>query len=284
MADTTTVSYTCAPANEYLANRGIKLELGPGVIEYAPRSNTNITATGTKGWRPVGVLENIPKIADAIETFQAKVGAISKILATLQTGRAASMPISFMAPDMIGRMFADLSTLTVAYPSSPVATTIDETTPAATQLSVVVNAVTGFAVGDKIEIVTGDSTYGTQKEYTTIKSIDATAKRFDLDTPIIQLPVDGAAVNKVKSFNESMTVCPVSYDYQLRLVRWFHTDRSVEVLHMPNWQHKQINPADPGDGKVATKYGFEIELLPEPILTSGVISDYKLYNKYRIYS
>lgn len=283
MTDTTVVGYHCSPANEYLMNRGYNAEMGACVIEYAPRNNADITSKGTKGWRPLGVLENVPKVNDSIETKDIEVGAITKTFASIQTGRKVTLPVSLLAPTMVGRKHANNSTVVVSYPTTPVNTTVDETTPVATTLSIVVASVTGLVAGDILEIVTGDSTYGTDLEYVKIKSIEVTPKKINFEQPIAQLPADGANVKKVASFKETALVCPTNMEYQYRLVRNYHTDESVEIQHFPNAQLKAISGSDSGDGKTANKYGFELSVNAEPVVTSGQITDYLLWTKERIY-
>lgn len=284
MADTTVVAFTKNPAVEFRANKGYTAEMGAKTIQYAPANNADITSKGTLGWRDLGILETAPKMNDTTEVYDMKVGAITKTFGRINTGRECLLPVSIIAPTMAARRLANNTSIEVSYPSSPVNTTVDAATVNPTQLSVVVDSVTGLSVGDTLEIVTGSATYGTDKEYTRIKSINTTSKEIKFSIPIIQLPEDGAAVKLVASYKETALVSPAELEYQFRIVEYLHTDDSIEITHMPNVQLRQAQGVDSGDGKTPKKYNFELGINAEPVLDgSGNITDYLLWTKERIY-
>ena len=267
--DTTVVEFTKAPASQYLMNRGVNARLGTAILQAALRSNADVSSTGQKYWRDVAVLTNRPKINDVVEVFQGITGGVSKTLATVDIGRKADIQLMYTHPTLLGKQLSSKSTIEVTYPTVPIASDIDDTLgTVCTIFSIRLTAVTGFAVGQTIEIVTGTDAI---KEYSTIKSIDVTGKVINLETPISQLPADAAAVNVVASFKETNSVLSDAFAYVFRIVEYIHSNESLEVQYFANPQIKQISVADGKDGKTASEYGFTLELQPTPVMDSQTL-------------
>ena len=278
MADTTAISFSCNPLNEILANTGIDAEVGGTVIEYANYNNSDITYKGTLGWRPYGISETAVRLVPSIESYMPKSGMVSKSNDVLETGRSVEIPVSLVYPTWYAKQVAHGSATTViTEPGSPITTTIDETPTAATNMSVVVASVTGFVAGQEIGIVTGSSTYGTQEEFTIIKSIDATSKTLSFDKPIFQLPADGAAVRVIAQKSIESIACGDITPKQIRIVKFDRSAGNIRIDHILKAKVKAIAGADDGDGKTAAKYGFTLEALPEYNASTSQFSFYKTY-------
>lgn len=278
MADTTAISFSCNPLNEILANTGIDAEVGGTVIEYANYNNSDITYKGTLGWRPYGISETAVRLVPSIESYMPKAGMVSKSGDVLETGRSVEIPVSLVYPTWYAKQVAHGSATTViTEPGSPITTTIDETPTAATNMSVVVASVTGFVAGQEIGIVTGSSTYGTQEEFTIIKSIDATSKTLSFDKPIFQLPADGAAVRVIAQKSIESIACGDIVAKQIRIVKFDRSAGNIRIDHILKAKVKSIAGADDGDGKVAAKYGFTLEVLSEYNPSTSQFSFYKTY-------
>lgn len=278
MADTTAISFSCNPLNEILANTGIDAEVGGTVIEYANYNNSNITYKGTLGWRPYGISETAVRLVPSIESYMPKSGMVSKSGDVLETGRSVEIPVSLVYPTWYAKQVAHGSSTTViTEPTSPITTTIDETPTAATNFSVVVASTTGLVEGQEIGIVTGSSTYGTQEEFTIIKSVDAGTKTVTFTKPIFQLPVDGAAVRVIAEKSLESIACGDIGSKQIRIVKFDRSSGNIRIDHILNGKIKAIAGADDGDGKVAAKYGFNIECLPEYNPSTSKFSFYKTY-------
>ena len=271
--DTTVVPFTKAPASQYLMNRGVNARLGTAILQAALRSNADVSSTGQKYWRTFGVATNRPKINDVLEVYQGITGGVAKTLATVEIGRKADIQLMYTHPTLLGKQLSSKSAIAVVYPPIPIVSDIDDTLgTVCTIFSIRLTAVTGFAVGQTIEVVTGVDAI---KEYSVIKSIDVTGKVINLETPISQLPLDAAAVNVVASFKETNSVLSSLPDYLFRIVEYVHSDESLEIQYFGNAQIKQISVADGKDGKTASEYAFTLELQPTPVMDSqtNVVSD-----------
>ena len=265
--DTTVVVFTKAPATQYLMSRGINSGLGTDILQVALRSNADVSSKGRLYWRDVAILTNRPKINDVIEVFQGITGGVAKTLATVDIGRKVDVQFMYTHPTVLGKQLATKSKLTVTYPTVPIATTVDLTVPATTTiLQVTLTAVTGFIVGQTVEIVTGADAI---KEYSTIKSVDVTGKIIYLETPISQLPIALAAVNVVESMKFDNNVLSDDFNYYFRIVRYVHANKSNEVVFFPNAQIKAISSPDGKDGKTASESGFTLEVQSTPVFASG---------------
>lgn len=271
--DTTVVLFTKAPASQYLMNRGINARLGTAIIQAALRSNADVSSKGKLYWRTFGVSTNRPKINDVLEVYQGITGGVAKTLATVEIGRKADIQLMYTHPTLLGKQLSSKSAIAVVYPTVPIVSDIDDTLgTVSTIFSIPLTAVTGFAVGQTIEVVTGVDAI---KEYSVIKSIDVTGKIVYLETPLGQLPLDAAAVNVIASFKETNSVLSSLPDYLFRIVEYVHSDDSLEIQYFGNAQIKQISVADGKDGKTASEYGFTLELQPTPVMDSqtNVVSD-----------
>lgn len=278
MADSTAISFTCNPLAEILANTGINAEVGGTVIEYADYGNTDVTYKGTLGWRPYGISETAIRLVPSLETFIPKAGMVSVSHDVLETGRMVEIPVSLVYPTWYTKMAANGSaTAVITEPGSVIQTTVDESPPAATNFSIVVASATGLVVGQELGIITGSSTYGTQEEYVVIKSISGTTVNFV--TPLFQLPADGAAVRVISEKKLSSIVCDLPAAKQIRIVKYDRSSGTIRIDHIQRAKIKAIAGADDGDGKVAAKYGFTIEALPE---YNAATSKYKFYDTHYI--
>jgi hypothetical protein len=275
MADSTSISYSCNPLNEILANTGLDAEVGGTVIEYAPVDNTDVTYKGTLGWRPYGISETAVRLVPSIENYLVKSGMVSKTNDSLETGRAVEIPVTLMYPTWYTKMVANGSaTATITEPDTPITTTIDETPTAATNFTVVVASVTGLVVGQEIGIVTGSSTYGTQEEFSVIQSIDAGTKTLTLVKPIFQLPADGAAVRVISEKKLSSIACDDVLAKQIRIVKFDRSAGNIRIDHIKRCKLKGIGGVDDGDGKVAAKYSFTLEVIANYNPTTSKFSFY----------
>lgn len=271
--DTTVVPFTKAPASQYLMNRGVNARLGTAILQAALRSNADVSSKGKLYWRTFGVATNRPKINDVLEVYQGITGGVAKTLATVEIGRKADIQLMYTHPTLLGKQLSSKSAIAVVYPAVPIASDIDDTAgTVSTIFSIPLTAVTGFAVGQTIEVVTGVDAI---KEYSVIKSIDVTGKIVYLETPLSQLPPDTAAVNVVASFKETNSVLSSLPDYLFRIVEYVHSNESLEIQYFGNAQIKQISVADGKDGKTASEYAFTLELQPTPVMDSqtNVVSD-----------
>lgn len=260
MADSTAISFSCNPLAEILANTGINAEIGGTVIEYADVGNTDVTYKGTLGWRPYGISETPVKLTPAIESTLPKSGMVSITHDVLETGKSLEIPVSVIYPTWYTKMTAHASsTSTITEPSSPITTTVDESPPAATKFSIVVASATGLVAGQEIGIITGDATYGTQEEYTTIQSVSGTTVNFV--TPIFQLPADGAAVRVISEKKLSIITCDTPLTKQVRIVKYDRSSGNIRITYIPRAKVKTIGGLDDGDAKVAAKYEFVLECL-----------------------
>lgn len=271
--DTTVVPFTKAPASQYLMNRGVNARLGTAILQAALRSNADVSSKGKLYWRTFGVSTNRPKINDVLEVYQGITGGVAKTLATVEIGRKADIQLMYTHPTLLGKQLSSKSAIAVVYPAVPIASDIDDTAgTVSTIFSIPLTTVTGFAVGQTIEVATGVDAI---KEYSVIKSIDATGKIVYLETPLGQLPLDTAAVNVVASFKETNSVLSSLPDYLFRIVEYVHSNESLEIQYFANAQIKQISVADGKDGKTASEYAFTLELQPTPVMDSqtNVVSD-----------
>lgn len=285
--DTTVLAYKSAQDEELLAILGYNLKMGGSILQKSKRTNADTTPKGTKNWRSVGVLQGNPKFPEELKTFKAEVGGIIKTMASVEYGRNAQMSAAFIAPTLLGQSIANKSQLTIVEPTSPVTTTCDGTTPTDLKyMSIKVAAVTGFTAGDNILVTTGDSAAGddVEEEPTRIKKIDATNKIIYFEWPIFQLPVDDAPVRKFVEYKQSREIGSLDENYQWRVVRYFHTNNSLEIDYLPNFQQTKLIPADFGDGTKPAMYGIEGEIIASPVLnsTTGKVEKFTLYDTYTI--
>ena len=278
MADTTAISFSCNPLNEILANTGIDAEVGGTVIEYAPYNNTDITYKGTKGWRPYGISETSVRPVPSIDNYMPMSGQVSKAGDVLETARRVEIPVSLVYATWYGKQAAHgTDQTTITEPTSPITTTVDETPSAATNFSIVVASTTGLVANQEIGIVTGNSTYGTQEEFTIIKSVDAGTKTVTFFKPIFQLPEDGATVRVIAEKKLSIIACELPDAKQIRIVKFDRSAGKIRIDHILKAKIKAIAGADDGDGKTASKYGFTLECLPEYNPSTSKFSFYDTY-------
>lgn len=278
MADTTAISFSCNPLNEILANTGIDAEVGGTVIEYANYNNTDITYKGTKGWRPYGISETAVRLVPSIENYMPKSGQVSVTNDVLETGRAVEIPVTILYPTWYAKQVAHgTNTTTITEPTSPITTTVDETPSAATNFSIVVASTTGLVANQEIGIITGNATYGTQEEFTIIKSVDSGTKTVTFVKPIFQLPEDGAAVRVIAEKNLESLACNDIGKKQIRIVKFDRSAGKIRIDHALAGKLKAIGGADDGNGQVATKYSFTLELLPIYNTITGKNSFYKTH-------
>lgn len=285
--DATQVVYKSAQDEELLAVLGYNLKMGGSILQRSKRSNVNTTAKGTKNWRSVGVLQGNPKFPEDLKTFKVEVGGIMKTMAVVEIGRSAQMSAVFIAPTLLGQSIANKSTLSIIEPTVPVTTTCDGTTLTDLKyMSIKVAAVTDFNPGDNILVTTGTAADGDdiEEEPTRIKKIDVTNKIIHFEFPIFQLPADDAPVRKFIGYKQEREVGKLDENYQWRVVKFFHTNNSVEIDHVPNFQQVKIIPADFGDGTKPAMYGIEGEIISEAVLntTTGKVEKFTLYDTHTI--
>lgn len=285
--DSTVLAYRQAQDEELLAIMGYNLKMGAKVIQRAKRSNSNVTPTGTKSWRTVGVLQGGVKTPEDLKTYRAEVGGIIKTMAIVEYGRSATISFNFIAPTLLGQSIANRSQLTIVEPTVPVTTTCDGTTLTDLKhMSIKVASVTGFDIGDNILVTTGDASAGedVEEEPTKIKSIDTVGKVLHFEFPIFQLPTDEANVRKFVGYNQTRNIGVKPDEYQWREVSYFHTNESHEINHYPNLQQNKIIGADMSDPAKPAMYGVEGEIISTPVLngTTGSVDSYSLYNTYTV--
>jgi hypothetical protein len=274
MADTTKISFTCNPLMELLALQGLRFEVGGISLEYAPLNNTDVTFDGTLGWRKWGLVENGLKLLQTLGFYEGEVGQVGKIMTTLETSRKMEADVSLTCATFQGAKFAlGSNSATIVEPTVPVTTTIDETPAAATNLSVVVASVSGFAANDEIGIVTGTSTYGTDEEFKIIRSIDAATKTIYLVEPLDQLPADGATVRVIKRKRLTVKPCDMPAECQFRMIKYNRSySNRLRVFHGLRAAPKDPQGIDDGDWKVAAKYMFKLNVMPAYNIGTGDFS------------
>ena len=257
--DTTKVPYNCNPRVEQLANLGLGMNIGGIVLESADRDNPNITRDGTKGWRPRGISETVINFVYSSESMKAKAGMVGKTLDVKQTSIDLEVDVSLIAATWAGKRLAHgWGTAVITLPTVPISTTIDDAiivTNAGYQLGV--TAVTSFAVGQEIGVMTGTTEYGIEEEYSYIASIDATAKIITLTTPIFQVPADAAVVRVIESKEVFITACADAPPQQYRLVKYNRSKQRTEIEHAPDMRLSGFTGiTNSADGP--TTYGFAL--------------------------
>lgn len=275
MADSTAITFTCNPLQELLALQGLDMEVGGAMLQYGQANNDELTYKGTLGWRDYGLLENPAKIAQTLEFYEGRVGQVAKTMTTKEIGRSAEIDVSLMCATWEGAKFAlGSNTELITQPGSPITTTVDESPPAATNFSIVVASVTGFAANQEIRISTGTSTYGVEWEYRRIRSIDVSGKIIYLYTPLGQLPADGAAVQVVSEKRLITKPCDLPPACQIRIIKYDRSLNKLRIQHAKNAIIKDPVGIDDGDGKVAAKYGFKLNLMP---FWDYVANDFRMF-------
>ncbi len=270
MADSTAITFSCNPLQELLALQGISMEVGGAILQYGKVNNDELTYKGTLGWRDFGLLENPAKVAQTVGFYEAEAGQVSKIMDTKEISRKAEIDVSIMCPTWEGARFSlGTNSESITQPGSPITTTVDDNPAVATNFEFVVASVTNFAVDQEIRVSTGTSTYGVEWEYRRIRSIDVADKRISLYTPLGQLPADGAAVQVISEKRLIVKPCDLPPACQIRIIKYDRSINKLRIIHAKLAKIKDPTGIDDGNGQVAAKYGFKLNLQPYWDYTAG---------------
>lgn len=254
-----------------LALDAAALDIGALVVEYClDKDNPNILLEEMEGWYPLGVIGSDVDIKPIIESYEAMGGSPSNLLGDALTGKKAEFDITLMAPRPMARALANTNKLiTYVQPDTPIDTTTDLTTSPAftpTHTTMRVASVTGFEVGQKVVMVTGNSTYGTHEEPLEISFIDTTGKILHFKTPYFQAPAHGADIYVItgEDYEMSGVVLP---NGRFRISKYNNGNESLGlydfkncVVHSTNKKLGQKNPSE-----VSLKF----KVLPTPTVTTS---------------
>lgn len=211
------------------------LGIGNVVIEYCDKTKTEIVNQNEEGYRPYGIVGNDVDLKPIIEAFEAMAGSPSHMMGKALTSKKVEFDVTFMAPRPRTKALANgNTTFTVNEPDTPIATTVDLTTSPAfapNHRSIRVDAVTGFAVGQRVSLLTGDVDFGTEEEILTISAIDTTDKIIYFKTAYYQFPEDGAELKVVEDidYDEGNTIIPIE---KIRIKKYNNGNQTVSLINI----------------------------------------------------
>lgn len=117
--------------------------------------------------------------------------------------------------------------------TSIIDTTIDENNGAIDYFSFGVTSATGFTEGMLIEVLTGNSTIGTQYEYKYVSRVDTTNDVIYLNEPLSQLPEDGVAVKCVADIDYLPLGDQMPNDLELQIEIRDRSGKTVDFIYVP---------------------------------------------------
>lgn len=263
------MKYSAGQLFVMLAIDAAALEIGALVLEYCiNKDNPNIKVDEYEGWYPLGIIANDLDIKPILESYEAMAGSPSNLMGDALTGKKVEIDVSIMAPRPMARALSNTNKLiTYVEPTTPIQTTVDLTTATAfapTHTTIRVADVTGFEVGQKVVMVTGNTTYETHEEPLEISFIDTTGKILHFKTPYFQFPEHGADVYVItgEDYEMSGAVLP---NGRFRISKYNNGNESLGlydlkncVVHSTNKKLGQKNPSE-----VSLKF----KVLPIPTVT-----------------
>lgn len=229
------VEYTTAQLVSLEAVDTDNLGIGNIVIEYCDKTKTEVDNQNEEGFRPYGIVGNDLDLKPIIEAFEAMAGSPSHMMGKALTSKKVEFDVTFMAPRPRAKALANgNTTFTVNDLDTPIASTVNLTTSPAfapNHRSIRVDSVTGFAVGQRVSLLTGDADFGTEEEILTISAIDATAKIIYFKGAYYQFPEDGAAIKVVGdiSYDEGNTVIPTE---KIRIKKYNNGNQTVSLINI----------------------------------------------------
>ena len=217
-------------------------------VEWAPRGNSNIKNFEKEGWRVLAVLDGEFDISSQVEEFLASGGSPEIDFGAIKVGHKKSftLNIKFMTQKAKAWLSSKNDpTVNLASPTNN--TTVDTATdPTSETIQVAVGTGVNYTEGMSIDISTGDSTYGTYPEETFIE--DVTGDIITFFPPISQLPIHGAAVRQVDSYDRDEDTSCFPDSVMLRFLMYDKNREKTLAVVIEKYKPK-FGAYNAGDGK-----------------------------------
>lgn len=272
----TNVSYEAVkPEIQERHKYGSEAGTGFTYVEFAPYGDADITEWIEEGYRAWGVFQGEFNLDPEVDDYIAGGGGdVGVQLGVCKTDQRIPLEFTFTAPteQAIQDALSNYA-LSPTYPGTN--TTVATGVQAPTYNSARVADSSGFAVGDRVAITTGDATYGTAIEFVKIRTIDTSNHDITFSPPVQQLPENAADFKKVSSIDWQVTSQQHPTPVVLRVTKQMHGNRTM-MYHVAEFQilSGAINEADGKNPRTATIRGF---VMPE----YDSSNDYYIFVKMR---
>lgn len=264
-ADTTVTTFDDAPLQANRIKAGKNSGIGDYLIRWYPRGNSDITLLGTKGKYIIGIPDGKVNINHSVEAKEIETGVVGKIIGVVKTGEKVELALSFMGLSAKGeeRVMGSNIPVAVAYPPTPIDTDIKTATTPDYDTFTVTSA-TGMKINQLLEVVVGDpaGTFGTEKEYVTIDTVNTTTGVITCTPALSQLPVVGNTVKVVKTLTFKAGGNKLPDTFGLQIIDQDNSTESLYLFDFPEVQIKTIVPVGK-DNKAERKGGFTVVVLPQ---------------------
>lgn len=263
MADTTEVKQSKYPNNVHRGDDSTESNLG--LIEYQifDPDNENITFYGTLGHYDLGMVSGANDPTKNISTYIQKGGLPEVSLGVEKIGEDMQVSINLTHLSDIGEQLVEGTSIDYEFEdySPAISSTVNGAAGDITKSSVYLQDASSFAVGNRITFIEGDSTYGTRRTSTRIKSI--TGNKITFVPPLSQLPEDGSAVVRIKSKTQK-SGGDLPKEWGLRRLEHSNSDGSIRAVKLGR-AAKVITATgiQKNEGNVPRSGNVTFEILPD---------------------
>ncbi len=283
MVDITKTTFEGAPTINAFGVGGVGTGIGDIWARWYDEGNSNITKEGTLGKYLLGALKGDLNISHDLQVKEIETGVKGKVVGVVPISEKLELTLLFMmmTQKTDERIMGSSIPKVVTYATPAVETTVKTgTTP--TVEGCQLTSPTGFKVGDTIEVIQGNSDFGTEPEYVKIDTLDGDLVTFN--PPISQLQEPLSTIKKVASINKKAGGHKLPKIFSLQVVDQENPTEDVDVYTFKRVQIKSVVAVKKGNGgKDEREGGFTMIVIPKKMTyidDDGLTkSGYILYEK-----
>lgn len=249
-----------------------RADTGTITLEYKDATKTAVQDDEEEGWRPALVVTNDVEIKPTIEKYEAMAGSSGVLMDVAQLSKKIEFDITGIAARPVAKaLFNGNSSVTYAYPTSAVDTTVDLTTvtafvPNHKSIRVAAGDASLYAgmEGRYVIMKTGDAAHGLEFEKLEIEQVDETGDILYFKNPYYNKPIHGADIKLIESVEYTNTGTKIP-TMAFRLRKYNNGDNSVTLIPFPKVK-VTANSMKLGL-KAASEVSFKCDVLPTAIIT-----------------